>query len=104
MIINRDNFNNQEKKLKRYIPEKRTYDMIINHIKLCNSFEELQYSPIAAMYGFEALKYELSGYYSFRLSKKGGLIRLIVSKGKNYDELNLEYISMDHYEDFKRRI
>lgn len=104
MILNRDNFNNQEKKLKKYNEEKKTYDKIINHIKLCNNFTELGYSPMSLMYGFEALKHELSGYYSFRLSKKGGVIRLIVSEGKSDEEINLEYISMEHYEDFKRKI
>ena len=104
MRLNRDNFKNQEKKLKKYNEELKTYNKIINHIKLCNNFDELQFSPTSLMYGFEAMKYGLNGYYSFRLSKKGGVIRLIVSKGKEYDELNLEYISMEHYNDFKRKI
>ncbi len=55
------------------------------------------------MYGFEALKHELSGYYSFRLSKKGGVIRLIVSEGKSDEEINLEYNNITN-KDFANRI
>ncbi|MBF0978944.1 MAG: hypothetical protein HXK66_02100 [Clostridiales bacterium] len=104
MQLCRDHFNNQEKKLKRCQKEQETYNKIINHIKLCRNFDELQYSPTSQMYGFEALKHSLNGYYSFRLSKNGGLIRLIISKGEDYEVLNLDYISMDHYNDFKRML
>lgn len=102
MQLCRDKFENQEKKLKRYKKERETYDKIINLIKMSRTFDELQSSPISKMYGFEALKHECSGFYSFNLSKKGGVIRLIVSEGKEKTILNLEYISMDHYNDFKR--
>ena len=104
MIINRDNFKNEEKKLKRFNEEQKRLEKIINYLKLCNSFEELEHDPVAATYDFERLKYELNAYHSFNLCKKGGTIRLIVSKGKQYDEINLEYISMDHYKDFKNKI
>ena len=33
MKINRDNFKNEEKKLKKYYEEKEILDRIINHIK-----------------------------------------------------------------------
>ena len=100
----RDNYNNQEKKLGRYKNEQATYNKIIEHIKMCRNFDELQYSPISKMYGFEPLKYQCSGYYSFNLSKKGGVIRLIVSENEDCTVLNLEFISMDHYKDFKKRL
>ena len=100
----RDNYNNQEKKLGKYKKEQETYNKIIEHIKMCKNFDELQYNPISKMYGFEALKHECNGYYSFNLSKKGGVIRLIVSENEDSTVLNLDFISMDHYNDFKRRL
>ena len=104
MQLCRDSYNNQEKKLGKYKDEQTTYNKIIEHIKICKDFEELQYNPISRMYGFEALKNEFSGYYSFNLSKRGGVIRLIVSKNEDCRVLNLEFISMDHYKDFKRKL
>lgn len=104
MFINRENFTNEEKKLKRYKREQAMYNKIIEHIKLCKDFNELQYNPISKMYGFEPLKYQLSGYYSFNLSKNGGVIRLIVSENQDCTVLNLEFVTMDHYEDFKKRL
>ena len=78
-------------------------EKIINHIKQCGDFIELSRNPISLMYGFEPLKYELNGYYSFNLNKNGGKIRLLFST-KSTDEIILEYISTDHYEDFKNRL
>lgn len=64
MIIARcENFKNEQKKLKKHYKEQRNLELILNHIKICQSFQELSTSPISYMYGFEALKYELSGYY-----------------------------------------
>jgi len=55
------------------------------------------------MYGFEALKYQFSGKYSFNLSKKGGVIRLIVSINPRTNTVILEDITMKHYKDLKRK-
>ena len=104
MQLCRDNFKNQEKKLKKNKKEYEMYNKIIDHIKMCRNFDELRFSPISLMYGFEPLKYECNGYYSFNLSKKGGVIRLIVSIGEDDTVLNLDYISMDHYNDFKKSL
>ena len=104
MQLGRDKFKNQEKKLKKNKKEQEIYNKVIEHIKTCKNFGELQESPISQMYEFEPLKHELSGYYSFNLCKKGGVIRLIVSEGENQEVLNLNFISMDHYKDFKRII
>lgn len=103
MQINRENFKNQEKKLKRYYYEQERLEKILTHIRQCNSVEDLQNNPISKMYGLEALKHEYSGLYSFRLSKGGGKIRLIVSLNIEYNVLILEEISMDHYKDIKRK-
>ncbi len=103
MDINRDNFKNKEKKLKRYYFEQKRLEKILNHIKQCSSYYNLKHNPISKMYGFEALKYELAGSYSFRLSKAGRLIRLIFSFDQEYNTVILEDISMEHYLDIKRK-
>lgn len=103
MKINRDNFKNQEKKLKRHYFELEQLEKILTHIKQCNSFEDLQNNPVSKIYGFEALKHEHSGLCSFRLSKSAGKIRLIVSIDKEYNIVILEAISMKHYKDIKRK-
>ena len=46
----------------------------------------------------------LKGYYSFNLCKKGGVIRLIFTIDEYNNIVNLIFISMNHYEDFKRNI
>ena len=70
MKINRaDSFSNQEKKLKKYQREKDIYDKVINHIKQCNTIDELEKHPISKMYGYEALKGDLNKYSSFNLCK-----------------------------------
>lgn len=104
MQLVRENFKNEEKKLKKHHDEQNRLDMILNHIKQCQSFEELWNSPISMMYGFEALKHEMKGYYSFNLCKNGGVIRFICTIDKQEKSVKLEYISMNHYEDFKKKI
>lgn len=105
MKINRaDSFSNQEKKLKKYQREKDIYDKVINHIKQCNTIDELEKHPISKMYGYEALKGDLNKYSSFNLCKNRGRIRLIITLDKEKNEINLLYISTDHYEDFKKSL
>lgn len=89
MIIDRGNFKNQEKQLKRYNYERQRLEKILNHIRQCNSFE--------------ALKYNMNGQYSFRLSKNGGVIRLIFTIDEKNNIVKLLNITMNHYQDFKRK-
>lgn len=103
MNINRDIFKNKEKNIKRYHNEKENLAKIILHIKQCDNFKALSNHPISIMYGFEALKYQFSGKYSFNLSKRGGVIRLIVSVNQETNTVILEDISMKHYNDLKRK-
>lgn len=104
MKVVRDNFKKQEKRLKKYPCEQEIYEKIIRHIKQVKSYDELERHVISKLYGFEALKYELSGYYSFNLNKNSGKIRLIVSIDKENGIVEFVYISLEHYEDFKRKI
>lgn len=69
-------------------------------IKNSLDFNELKNNPLAYMYDFEPLKYNNSGYYSFNLSKHGGVIRLIVKPQDNCVNMDLVDISSDHYKDF----
>ena len=70
--------------------------------KESSSYDELVINPFSKMYGFEILRYDMSGYYSFNLCKNGGMIRLICRIEKEKNLVILEYITMNHYEDFKR--
>ena len=99
-----DHYKRSEKNIKRNYKQQNTLDMIKNHIKICNNFEELTKNPISIMYGFEKLKYELNGYYSFNLCKNKGTIRLIISINEATNQVFLEYISTNHYSDFKEII
>lgn len=97
-------YKNSEKNIKKHYKEKDTLDMIKNHIKQCLNFFELKNNPISIMFGFEQLKYELKKYYSFNLCKNGGTIRLIFSIDESLNLIYLEYISIDHYNDFKSKL
>ena len=105
MIIKKlDVFERTYKKLKNHIEELQRFDKVIEHIRVCENFERLRSNPISIMYGFEALKYELSGFYSFNLCKsRQGVIRLLFTVNVANNEIYLEYISMNHYKDFKNR-
>ncbi len=96
-----EKFKNSLKKIKKKHDELFTYEKIVNHIKQCNDFSDLSIHPISYVYGFEQLKHEYNGYYSFNLNKNGGTDRLIFSLCDN-KSIILEYISTDHYKDFKR--
>lgn len=89
MKIIRDDFKNEEKKLKRHFNEKNNYDKILMHIRSVQTYEELCVHPFSIMYGFERLKYFKDEYYSFNLGKNKGVIRLICK--------------LEHYIDFKRK-
>ena len=78
-------------------------EKIIKHIKISSSCNDLKNNPMSRIYDFEELKYELNGYCSFRL-EKNGIIRLLVKLNEEENSVKLEYISMDHYRDFKRML
>lgn len=103
MQLESSNLKKEEKKLKKYQNEKRTLEKIIKHIKICNNYNELKNNQMSVIYGFEELKYELSGYCSFRL-EKSGVIRLIIKVEADNNIVNIEFISMEHYNDFKRKL
>lgn len=98
-----EKYKNSIKNIKNRHKEKKTLDMIMNHIKQCTDFQDLKTNPISMMFEYEPLKYELNGYHSFNLNKNGGKIRLIFSVESN-ELLTLEYVSVEHYEDFKNKI
>lgn len=104
MKIEREDFKKQEKKLKKYHNEMIILNKIILHIKQNPTYEDLCQNPMSRIYGFEMLKNDMVGYYSFNLCKNGGTIRLIVSIDKENEIVKLEYISTDHYNDFKRKL
>ena len=91
------------KKLKNRHNEQDVLDRIINHMKRCIDFNDFKNNPISMMYGFEALRYEFNGYYSCNLNKNGGKIRSIFSTNE-LDIIILEFISTDHYKDFKNKL
>lgn len=103
MQLNSDNLKKEEKKLKRYQSEQKQLKKIIKHIKMCNNYKELETNPFSKVYGFERLKYKLNEYYSFRL-EKSGVIRLIVKINEDENLVKIEFISMEHYDDYKRKL
>ena len=103
MQLDSSNLNKEEKKLKRYPKEKNVLEKIIKHIKFCSNYIDLKSNPLSKIYGFEELKYGLNEYCSFRL-EKNGVIRLIVKLKDDENLIKIEFISMNHYEDFKRKL
>lgn len=101
MYIDSSNLNKEVKKLKRYPKAQDTLEKIIKHIKFCKNYEELKNNPMSKVYGFEELKYELNGFSSFELDKLQG-IRLIVQVIIEENTIIVKFISLEHYEDFKR--
>ena len=96
-------YKNSLKKIKNKYSEKEMLEKILNHIKRCNDFCEFKKNPISLIYGFEALKYEFNGYYRCNLNKNGGTVRLIFTSNED-DLITLEFVSTDHYKDFKKVI
>ena len=72
---------------------------IIEYISMVDNFNSIINDPVAKVYNFERLKYNLNEFYSFRLSK---LYRLIVRPTDNGIEVEIVYISSNHYEDFDK--
>lgn len=99
-----DGYKKEEKKLKKRAEVSEIYDKIIEHIKQCDDMVDLRTHPISWMYNFEAMRGDLSGYYSFNLCKNGGSVRLIFTVNEEVNTVTLAYISVDHYKDFKKKL
>lgn len=80
---------------------KEELDKILSHIEAINSFDELKNHPISLLYGFEVLRSDLTGYYKFSITSNNKY-RLLFSYNIEYNIIILEYISENHYEDFKK--
>jgi len=98
-IIYTKSYEKTLKNIKKYKQEKELLNEILEYIKRQPTFTKMIRDPLIAIYHFERLKYELNEFYSFRLSK---VIRLIVKPKDNDIEIDLVYISKDHYNDFNK--
>lgn len=101
-IIYTKSYDQTRKKLKKYPVEQDNLNRIIELIENHSSLTELFNNPLVRLYHFERLKYDLNQYYSFNLTKSGGLIRLIIHPNEELNIIELVYISYNHYEDFKK--
>ena len=90
----------KELKKKHKVEELDMLDSIVKLIKRSDTYELMKNSPLVYLYGFEELKEDKNGFFSFRLSKKRSPIRLIGRYQDNIVTIQLVYISMDHYNDF----
>lgn len=98
-IIYTKSYDKTYKDLKRHKKELETLDKILTFIKKQDDFNSMINDPLALIYHFERLKHELNEFYSFRISK---IIRLIVRPVENGIEIELVYISTNHYKDFDK--
>jgi len=103
MLLDSSVLNKEKKKLKKYKEENDYLDKIIKHIRNSSTFNDLKMNPLSRIYGFEELKHELSGYCSFRIGKSG-TTRLILSVDEDSNIIKIEFISLNHYDDFKRKL
>lgn len=94
-------YKNSCKKMKKKPEFKEELDKILSHIEAINSFDELKNHPISLLYGFEVLRSDLTGYYKFSITSNNKY-RLLFSYNIEYNIIILEYISENHYEDFKK--
>lgn len=90
----------KELKKKHKTKEIENLNEILDMIKSSKSYEELKFNPISYIYDFEELKGDKKGFSSFKLSRAGGVIRLIVRPQLNTIILEIVFISTDHYKDF----
>ena len=93
-------YDNTFKKLKTHRNELANLEKIISLIKYSQNISELIDNPLSKMYKLEQLKYQLNPFHSYNLSKNGGTIRLIIKLVPELNEVELIYISFDHYKDF----
>ncbi len=95
-------YDNTYKKLKKYKKELEILNKIIELIENSTNFQELNNNPVAMLYDFERLKYNLNSFYSFRLNDNQ--IRLIISLDNNeIEKVQLVYISFNHYDNFNEK-
>lgn len=97
-------YKNTKRKIKKNYEANDKLNKILTHISNVNSFEMLVNHVISKIYGFEVLKEDLTGYYRFSLDKNSnsGKYRLLFSYSESDNSITLEYISDNHYEDFKK--
>lgn len=98
-IIYTKSYDKTLKNIKKHKKELELLSEILDYIKRQPTFSKMIEDPLNRIYHFERLKYELNEFYSFRLSK---VVRLIVKPKNNDIEVNLVYISKDHYNDFNK--
>ena len=98
-IIYTKDYEKKYKELKKYKKEKELLDKIITYLNKMDSFTMILNDPVSKIYSLERLKYNLNEFYSFRLSK---IFRLIIRPLENDIEIELVYISTNHYEDFNK--
>ena len=87
-------------KKKRKTSELKVLSEIIDMIKSSDNYSDLKANPLAYIYDFEELRGDKSGFSSFKLSRAGGKIRLIVRPCENIIILEVVFISTEYYEDF----
>lgn len=95
-------YKNSLKKIKKNHEAMVKLKKVLNHIETVKDYNDLKNHEISSLYGFEELKDDLAGYCRFSIDKNGktGKLRLIFSHSN--DSIKLEYISDDHYVDFKK--
>lgn len=99
-VLYTKSYDNTFKNLKKHYKELSELNDILDLINNSTDFNELNNNPLAKLYDFEPLKYQLSEFYSFKLNNK--VIRLIVRPVDN-NLLELSYISYEHYKDFNKK-
>lgn len=95
-------YDKTSKKLKNHHNELINLEKIMSIIKNSQNISELINNPLSKMYNLEQLKYQLNEFHSFNLEKNGGTIRLIIKLVPELNEVELIYISYDHYQDFSK--
>lgn len=96
---------NYDKGLKELKKKHKTNELevlkdILDMIRNTENYKTLKLNPISYIYDFEELKNDKTGFSSFKLSRSGGKIRLIVRPQDNSDILEIVFISTEHYNDF----
>ena len=96
-------YKNSKKKIKNNHESLDIHDKVRSHIYAAKNRDDLINNPISRLYGYEELKNDLSGYHRFSLCKNAshGKFRLVFSFIDD-DTIRLEYVSDEHYMDFKR--
>ena len=101
-ISEANGYKNSLRKIKKNYLAREKLNNVLIHISQVENYSKLKSHVVSWTYGFEELTGDLSGYCRFSIDKNGrsGKLRLIFSCSD--DSITLEYISDEHYEDFKR--